>query len=92
MEEAKTMTENKMSLSKWQKRAETFALCRAQVLKAVNAKPGMTYTQIREYIRWHFHFTMEQVGARCRELYYSGYARKETDGSGRVHVYPVKEE
>jgi len=31
---------------------------------------------------------MENVGARCRELYTLGYAKRETDGEGKVHVYP----
>jgi len=68
-----------------------FAHSRAIVLKAIHKKPGMTYIQIRNYIRWHFNFTMENVGARCRELYLADHAKKEVDDRGRVHVYPMKE-
>ena len=69
---------------------DRFAHSRAIVLKAIHKRPGMTYVQIREYVKWHFHFTMENVGARCRELYLKDFARKTEDVNGRVHVYPVK--
>ena len=78
-------------MSQLEQAVDRFAHCRAVVLKAINKRPGMTYVQIRKYVTWHFHFTMENVGARCRELYTLGYAEKQVNDKGRVHVYPVKE-
>ena len=69
---------------------DRFAHSRALVLKAIHAKPGMTYTQIRDYIEWHYHVKISNIGARCRELYLKPYARKEVDLKGRVHVYPME--
>lgn len=85
MEEAKTVNVQETSLE------ERFAHSQALVLKAVNAKPGMMYTQIRDYIEWHYHVKISNIGARCRELYGLNLARKVEDRRGRVHVYPVKE-
>lgn len=75
--------------SQWQKRVAHFNRSRAMVSQAIHDKPGMTYVEIRIWIREHFRFEMENVGARCRELYTLGYAEKRVDESGRVHVYPV---
>lgn len=77
-------------MSQVEQEVNRFAHSRATVLKAIHKKPGMTYIQIRDYITWHFHFTMENVGARCRELYGLGWAYKIEDDKGRVHVYPLE--
>lgn len=79
-------------ISQVEQAVDRFNHSRAVVLKTINKKPGMTYVQIREYIRWHEGFLMENVGARCRELYILDHAYKTEDARGRVHVYPVKEE
>lgn len=75
----------------WEKRVGQFNRSRAMVSQAIHDKPGMTYVEIRIWIREHFRFEMENVGARCRELYNLRYARKEVDATGRVHVYPMTE-
>jgi len=51
---------------------------------------GPTYVEIRLWIREHKRYEMENVGARCRELYSLGWMRKETEDSGRVHVFPCE--
>lgn len=79
-------------MSQVEQAVDRFAYSRAIVLKTINKKPGMTYIQIRDYITWYFHFTMENVGARCRELCILDHAYKTEDSCGRVYVYPVKEE
>lgn len=80
-----------MTPCNFEQRIEKLARCRAVVLQAINHTPGMTYSQIREWVRKHKGFYMEQVGARCRELYYSNYAVRKTGEDNRVHVYPAKE-
>lgn len=75
-----------------EKAVDRFAHSRATVLKAIHKRPGMTYIQIRDYITWHFHFTMENVGARCRELSVKDWAAKRVGDKGRVHVYPMEGE
>ena len=73
----------------------TNARCRALVLQAINAKPGMTYPEIRDWIRENRRFVMEDVGRRVRELARESkpaYARIEQDENGRVHVYPTEKE
>lgn len=73
-------------------RIEKLAHCRAVVLQAIHAQPGMTYTDIREWINEHKRFRMESVGRRCREIRDSGYVELRTEGDNRVHVYPAKTE
>jgi len=71
---------------------EANARCRAYVLQAVNTKPGMTYTQIREWIMENKRFHMENVGARVRELARElkiPYVTIEYDEKHTVHVYPI---
>lgn len=77
-----------MTESDWEKRVEHFARSRAHILQAIHDNPGMTYMEIRMWIHERKRYWMENVGARCRELYELGYARRETDGTGHVHVYP----
>ena len=72
---------------------EVNARCRALVLQAVNAKPGMTYVEIREWIMMNKRFHMENVGARVRELARElkiPYVAIKYDGKHRAHVYPVE--
>jgi hypothetical protein len=74
---------------------EVNARCRAYVLQAVNAQEGMTYVEIREWIRMHKRFIMENVGARVRELARElkpPLVRIEYDGKGQVHVFIVEGE
>jgi hypothetical protein len=81
------------ALTEWQKKAESFARCRAYVLQAIHALDGPTYIEIRQWIRENKRFEMENVGARVREL-----AREikppmaiiKYDGSGKVHVFPIE--
>jgi hypothetical protein len=46
---------------------EQNARCRALIIQAANAKPGMTYMEIRDWILEHYRFQMENVGGRVRE-------------------------
>ena len=78
-----------MSSVCYENRKESFARCRALVLQAIHAKPGMTYMEIRVWIKKHKDFWMEGADARCRELYVLGHARREADEKGTIHVYPV---
>lgn len=80
------------SLSKWEQKVQHFSRSRAHILQAIHDKPGMTYVEIRLWIHERYRYWMENVGARCRELYGLGYARKTTDDGGRVHVYAVEKE
>jgi hypothetical protein len=78
----------------FEKRAEMFPRCRAYVLQAVNANPGMGYIEIRQWIQEHLRFTMENVGARVRELareIQPSMVTIEYDRNGNAHVYPIKE-
>jgi len=82
---------SQQQLSDFEKRIGQFARCRAYILQAVNANPGMTYIEIREWIKAHKRFIMENVDARVRELAREmkpPYVTIEYDASGRVHVYP----
>jgi len=74
----------------WEKLVEHFARSRAHILQAINKQPGMTYMEIRLWIHEHKLYWMENVGARCRELYTLGYARRETGEEGKVHVFPCE--
>lgn len=56
-----------------------------------NTHEGPTYVEIRLWIKREKGFIIENIGARCRELYDNGEMRKETEANGTVHVYPVKE-
>lgn len=51
---------------------------------------GPTYVEIRIWIEKNKDFIMENVGARCRQLFEFGELRKEEGSDRRVHVYPVK--
>ena len=85
---------SQQKLGTFEKRAEMFPRCRAYVLQAVNACPGMGYIEIRAWIQEHLRFTMENVGARVRELgreIKPVMVRIEYDGHGNAHVYPIKE-
>jgi len=71
----------------------TNARCRALILQAIHNQPGMTYPEIRDWIRLNKHFTMEDVGRRVRELAREitpPHARIMQDKNGRVHVYPTE--
>lgn len=86
------MTEQ-ISLSTWEKRVEHFARCRAYVLQAVNAEPGMTYIEIRKWIEEHKRFVMENVGARVRELAREikpAMVKIVYDEHGKAHVYLIE--
>ncbi len=76
---------------------ETNARMRAIILQAVNAKQGMTYVEIRDWIRQNKRFEMENVGARVRELAHDKkfihYVRTEQDKkTGHIRVYPLTEQ
>ena len=80
-----------VELSVFDKRVEHFARCRAYVLQAVTANPGMTYIEIREWIREHKRFIMEDIGRRVRELARDlnpAFVEIRYDGGGHAHVYP----
>ena len=70
------------------------ARMRAIVVEAVDAVPGATYVQIREWIRENKRFEMENVGARVRELAtdkkYTHFCFIRYDSKGKAHVYPIK--
>lgn len=56
-----------------------------------NTHVGPTYPEIRLWIQKEEDIHVEGVDRRCRELFDAGEFRRETDGKGRIHVYPVKE-
>ena len=71
-----------------------YARHRAIILQAINNQPGMTYTQIRNWIEANKHFTMEEIGRRVRELAREIEPRLaiiQYDENGRVRVYPTEE-
>ena len=80
-----------IELGDFDRRAEHFARCRAYVLQAVTANPGMTYIEIRIWIEEHRRFIMEDVGRRVRELARDlkpAFVMICYDGGGHAHVYP----
>lgn len=82
------------SLADFERRAEHFSRCRAYVLQAVNAKPGIGYKEIREWIQEHKRFTMENVGARVRELAREvkpAMVKIQYDEHGNARVYLAEE-
>jgi len=58
--------------------------------KTRNTHVGPTYVEIRLWIEEEKGFIVENVGARCREMFDSGEMRREEDVKGRVHVYPTE--
>ena len=69
------------------------ARMRTIIIDAVDAVPGATYKQIRQWIREEKRFEMENVGARVRELAtdpkFTHFCRIQYDKRGRAHVYPL---
>jgi hypothetical protein len=69
----------------------------ALVRQAVYAYPGMTYAQIREWVRKARGVIIENVGARVREMdgrnpNFKQYVTTTQDEKGNIHVYPFLEE
>lgn len=58
-------------------------------IKYPNRYIGPTYAEIRMWIQREKNIHIETIARRVLDLVRAGEMRKETDESGRVHVYPI---
>jgi len=74
-------------LSEYEKRQAYFSRVRALIMKIVNAKPGLTISQIsREFLLWYGF--LPRIDNRIRELRKIGWVKTVKEEDGLLHVYP----